>query len=153
MSTTSSIANTLNSQASTSTKTTTPASKSLTANDFINMMVTQLQNQDPTDPTKSSDLLAQMSQIGSLQASTDLQTSLKTLVLQNNLASAGSLIGKTVTGKDDVGADLGGVVSSVKVVDGALSLNLDNGSTLSMSNVLTVAPTVAASTSTTGKAA
>ena len=53
---------------------------SLKTADFIKMMVTQLQNQDPTDPVKNQDLLAQMSQIGQLQSSQDLQTSLKGLV-------------------------------------------------------------------------
>src|SRR5262245_59397869 len=33
----------------------------LKAEDFINMMVTQLQNQDPLEPAKNSELLAQMS--------------------------------------------------------------------------------------------
>ena len=115
----------------------------------------------PTEPTKSSDLLAQMSQIGSLQASTDLQTSLKTLTLQNSLSSAGSMIGKTVTGKDDNGADMKGIVTGVKVVDGSLSLNLDSGQSMSMSNVLSITQTVGAGatngtptgTTTTGAAA
>src|SRR5438477_13067402 len=55
--------------------------------DFIKMMITQLQNQDPMEPAKNEELLAQMSQIGQLQSSTDLQTSLKTLVMQNNIGS------------------------------------------------------------------
>jgi len=107
----------------------------LKATDFINMMVTQLQNQDPLQPTSNQDLLAQMSQIGQMQAATDLQTSLKTISLQNNISSAGNLIGKMVAGQDERGAPLNGLVNSVKVVDGAVSLELDNGKELSLSNV------------------
>ena len=118
--------------------------KSLQATDFINIMIQQLQNQDPTEPTKSSDLLSQMSQIGSLQANTDLQSSLKTMTSQNGLSNAASMIGKTVTGKDTDGTDMKGIVSSVKVSDGALSLLLDSGKSMSMANVLTVAPTTEA---------
>jgi flagellar basal-body rod modification protein FlgD len=99
------------------------------------MMITQLQNQDPLQPTKNEELLAQMSQIGQLQASTDLQSSLKTLVLQNNVSSSGNLIGKMVTGQDDRGNPIKGMVNSVRVVDGAVSLELDNGKSLSLSNV------------------
>src|SRR5213594_972790 len=62
---------------------------SLKPEDFIKMMITQLQNQDPMEPAKNEELLAQMSQIGQLQSSTDLQMSLKTLVMQNNIGSAG----------------------------------------------------------------
>jgi flagellar basal-body rod modification protein FlgD len=118
----------------------------LKATDFINMMVTQLQNQDPLQPTSNQDLLAQMSQIGQMQAATDLQTSLKTISLQNNISSAGNLIGKMVTGQDERGAPLNGMVNSVKVVDGAVSLELDNGKELSLSNVTGIsalAPTAA----------
>lgn len=110
-------------------------SSALKPEDFIKMMVTQLQNQDPLEPTKNQELLAQMSQIGQLQSATDLQNSLKTITLQNNLSSAGNLIGKMVTGQDERGKPLNGLVNSVKVVDGAVSLELDNGKTVSMSNV------------------
>src|SRR6185436_16112012 len=54
----------------------------LKAQDFIKMMITQLQNQDPKEPAKNEELLAQMSQIGQLQTSTQLQDSLKGMVLQ-----------------------------------------------------------------------
>ena len=103
--------------------------------DFIQMMITQLQNQDPLQPTSNEDLLNQMSQIGQLQSSTDLQSSLQTMTLQNNLSSAGNLIGKMVVGQDDKGNPLQGLVNSVKVVSGQVSLELDNGQELSMSNV------------------
>src|SRR5947207_1105994 len=107
----------------------------LQTDDFIKMMITQLQNQDPTDPVKNQDLLAQMSQIGQLQSSEDLQTSLKGLVLQNSLGSAGNLIGKMVQGLDGDGAPLNGLVTSVKVVDNNVSLELDNGQSLDLARV------------------
>lgn len=130
--------------------------KGLEATDFINIMIQQLQNQDPTEPTKSSDLLAQMSQIGSLQANTDLQTNLKNMTLQNGISNAAAMIGKTVTGKDTDGSDMDGIVTSVKVADGNLSLLLDSGKSITMNNVLTVAPTTGAAatpTPTPGKKA
>jgi flagellar basal-body rod modification protein FlgD len=140
-----SIASTLNSLASNASAANSSAStgkkKNLEASDFINMMITQLQNQDPTEPTKSSDLLAQMSQIGSLQSSTDLQASLKKMTLQNSVSNAASMIGKTVAGKDVDGTDMDGIVTSVKVVDGAISLQLDSGKSMSMDNVVSVMPT------------
>jgi flagellar basal-body rod modification protein FlgD len=109
--------------------------------DFIKMMVTQLQNQDPMQPSNSDQLLAQMSQIGQLQASTDLQTSLKSMVLQNNISSAGNLIGKHVQGLDDNGDPVDGLVNSVHVEkDKGVYLELDNGKTLPVASVTDVAP-------------
>jgi flagellar basal-body rod modification protein FlgD len=118
---------------------------SLKTEDFIKMMITQLQNQDPTDPVKNQDLLAQMSQIGQLQSAQDLQTSLKSMVLQNNLGAAGNLIGKMVQGMDDNNGTITGLVTSVRVVENEVSLELDNGQTLKLGRVTGISqPTTAA---------
>jgi flagellar basal-body rod modification protein FlgD len=136
--------NTVNNNNSTNSTTKAASKMSLKAEDFIKMMITQLQNQDPMEPAKNEQLLAQMSQIGQLQASTDLQTSLKTLVLQNNIGSASSLIGKKVNGLDEKGAKLDGIVTSVRVENDQVSLDLDNGKSVSLSNVISIAQTTPA---------
>lgn len=121
----------------------------LTTGDFINMMVTQLQNQDPMDPAKNSDLLAQMSQIGQLQSSSQLQDTLKSMMFQSQLSSASSLIGKSINGTlADGTTPVSGVVNSVSVVDGNVSLQLESGQQVSLSNVTGV--TGATGTTTTG---
>ena len=111
----------------------------LKAEDFIKMMVTQLQNQDPMEPAKNEELLAQMSQIGQLQSSAQLQESLKTMVLQNNIGSAGNLIGKKINGLDAKGAAVSGIVTAVRVEKDQVSLDLDNGQAISLSNVVSIA--------------
>jgi flagellar basal-body rod modification protein FlgD len=113
----------------------------LKAEDFIKMMITQLQNQDPMEPAKNEELLAQMSQIGQLQTSTALQESLKSMVLQNQIGSAGNLIGKTIEGLDDDNESVSGVVNSVSVVDNMVNLELDNGKRLPLDRVTKIAPT------------
>jgi len=110
----------------------------LKTEDFIKLMITQLENQDPTDPVKNQDLLAQMSQIGSLQASTSLQDSLKNLVMQNNLSSAGNLIGKMVQGMDDQNNTINGLVTSVQVQGDQVNLELDNGKSLQLGRVTAI---------------
>lgn len=117
----------------------------LTATDFIKMMVTQLQNQDPTQPASSDQLLAQMSQIGQLQASTALQTSLSGLVMQNQIGAAGNLIGKSVQGMDAQNNTVSGVVNSVRVQQNQVFLELDNSHELPLGNVTNIAPPPAAS--------
>jgi flagellar basal-body rod modification protein FlgD len=117
-----------------------PSKFALKTEDFIRMMITQLQNQDPLEPAKNEQLLAQMSQIGQLQASQDLQTSLKTLVLQNNLGSASSLIGKMVEGQDAQGEKITGLVTSIRVEGDQVMLELDNGKAMSLSRLTTIGP-------------
>ena len=133
---------TTNGVGSTSSSNTSSTSKGygLKTEDFINMMVTQLQNQDPLEPAKNEALLAQMSQIGQLESATQLQDSLKSMVIQNQIGSAASLMGKTVTGLvNDQPID--GVVTSVKVTTDGVTLELDNGYALPLNNVSEIAPT------------
>ena len=88
---------------------------SLTPNDFINLMVTELENQDPTQPESNDELLSQMSQIGQLESSDSLQSTLSGLASQNQIGAASSLIGKSVQGMDSGNNTVSGVVSSVSV--------------------------------------
>jgi flagellar basal-body rod modification protein FlgD len=111
----------------------------LKAEDFIKMMITQLQNQDPTSPAKNEELLAQMSQIGQLQSTTTLTDSIKTMVLQNQIGSASNLIGKNIEGLDDQDKPVKGIVNSVRVEDNNVVLELDNGNKLQLGRVTSIA--------------
>ena len=106
-------------------------------------MVTELQNQDPLDPTDSNQMLSQMSEIGQLQSSDNLQTSLTSMVQQNQVSAASSMIGKLVQGTDANKNPLVGIVSAVQVSSTGVNLTLNNGATLPMNNVtaITDAPT------------
>src|SRR5215213_4061210 len=110
----------------------------LKTEDFIKMMITQLQNQDPMEPAKNQDLLAQMSQIGQLQSATTLQDSLKGMVTQNQIGAAAALIGKNVQGLDNNDDPITGVVTSVRVEQDGVSLELDNGTTLPIARVTSI---------------
>ncbi len=111
----------------------------LQTEDFIKMMVTQLQNQDPMEPAKNQELLAQMSQIGQLQSATTLQESLKGMVTQNQIGSAAALIGKNVEGLDGNDDPVTGLVTSVRVESDGVSLELDNGKRLPLTRVTSIA--------------
>lgn len=111
----------------------------LKTEDFIKMMITQLQNQDPTEPAKNEQLLAQMSQIGQLQSATTLQESLKGMVTQNQIGAAAGLIGKSVEGLDANNDPVDGLVTSVQVASDGVSLELDNGQRLALSRVTSIA--------------
>jgi flagellar basal-body rod modification protein FlgD len=113
----------------------------LKTEDFIKMMITQLQNQDPLEPAKNQELLAQMSQIGQLQSATSLQESLKGMALQNQIGSASALIGKTVQGLDAQDDPVSGLVNSVKVGSEGVTLELDGGRSLLLSRVTQISPT------------
>ncbi len=112
--------------------------------DFIKMMITQLQNQDPMEPAKNQEILAQMSQIGQLQSATTLQSSFQSIAMQSQIGSAAGLIGKSVQGLDTNDDPVDGVVNSVKVEKDGVSLELDNGKTLALDHVTSIGGTAAA---------
>jgi flagellar basal-body rod modification protein FlgD len=135
--------NTSSSSNSSSSNSSSANPYNLSPEDFINLMVTQLKNQDPTQPASSSDLLAQMSQIGQLESSTQLQTTMQSVTLQTQVGSASALIGKSVTGIDGSNNSVTGTVNSVSVAGGNVSLNLDSGDSMTLSQLSSVNATTA----------
>lgn len=67
-----------NSSSSTSTSgTSAPASnQTLGMNDFINLLTTELKNQDPTAPQDNTQMIAQMAQFSTLSATTSMNTTI-----------------------------------------------------------------------------
>jgi flagellar basal-body rod modification protein FlgD len=134
MSTISGISSTSSSSASSGT-----GVSSLSSSDFLKLMIQELQQQDPFNPTDANQLLTQMSQISNLQSNASMVSSLSSLTLQQSIGAGGNLIGKTVSGIDDGGNQIQGVVTSVKVVNKQVRLELDSGSDLPMDNVTQIA--------------
>ena len=113
---------------------TTNSLTSLTSQDFTNMLVAELQNQDPTQPVTNSDLMQEVGQIQSIQATHQLTTTLQSVLLGQNVATAGNLIGRLVKGQDANGNPVSGTVSSVSIANGTATLNVGN-STMPLGNV------------------
>lgn len=112
----------------------------LNTSDFVHMMITQLQHQDPLNPTNSDQLMSEMSQIGQLQSTSQLQTTLQGLATQTQIGAASSLMGKQVTGLDANSNPVSGLVASVQVTSTGVNLQLQNGTELALSNVATISP-------------
>ena len=65
--------------------------------DYLQLMVQQLQNQTMDNATATSDMLNQLVQMSVVEMMTKVQTSIDSLVEANTLTYAASLVGKTVT--------------------------------------------------------
>ena len=77
----------------------TPKPESLGKDDFLKLLVTQLQHQDPLNPNDSAEFTAQLAQFSSLEQLGNVNANLEYLKLalaSNNNAQAVSLIGKQV---------------------------------------------------------
>ncbi|TVQ54589.1 MAG: hypothetical protein EA377_05195 [Phycisphaerales bacterium] len=110
----------------------------MSSEDFIKIIFTELSNQDPFDPNDSAALLEQISAIRSIESDLKLTQQLESLVLENQLASAGNLIGKFVGGLNTENDRVAGYVVSVIREGKTVNLELDNGWVMPMQNVETI---------------
>ena len=94
---------------------------------FLTLLVAQLKNQDPTNPTDSGEYLAQLASFSSVEQQIQTNTKLDSIIQSNLLGQAGSVIGRTVTSID---GSQTGVVISVKLVSNSLIANLDDGTSM-----------------------
>jgi flagellar basal-body rod modification protein FlgD len=94
----------------------------VTRDDFLKLLITELQSQDPLEPMKNSEFLGQIATLNQIESYATLTDSLRGLQHSGDLASASSLIGKAVIGVTDDGLEGGGIVSRVVVLDGNVKL-------------------------------
>lgn len=111
--------------------------------DFMNILLKQLQYQDPFEPMDNDQMLSQISQIRNMEMSMTLTESLKTLTEQQRMSSAAAMIGQYVTGtvKDADGNAyvLAGLVRGISFDNnGQPILNLDSGAALPLKNLTSV---------------
>ena len=111
---------------------------SMGSEDFIRIIFTELANQDPFQPNDSAALLDQLNSIRSIESDIDLMERLESLVFENKLAGASSLIGKFITGLNGTNDRVGGTVVSVLRSGDDVGLELDNGWILPVDSVETI---------------
>jgi len=112
----------------------------LSSEDFFKLLVTELRQQDPLQPTKTSDLIGQVSQIRSIELSKNLTDALTQVTQNQRVAGASELIGKYVTatlaGLDGTAQQISGVVTGVQFDStGSAVLELDTGQSIPADSV------------------
>jgi flagellar basal-body rod modification protein FlgD len=116
---------------------------SLKSEDFFKILVTEMRQQDPFEPTKTSDMINQVSQIRGIELNGQLTDTLSNMARSQRTAGASELLGRFVTAlvpQGDGGvAELRGLVTGVRFnPDGAAVLELDNGDAVLASQVTRV---------------
>jgi flagellar basal-body rod modification protein FlgD len=73
-------------------------------NEFLQLLVTQMQNQDPLDPMRNEEFIAQLAQFSALEQMVNMNSTLVTLTMLEssiNNSQAVNLIGKRITVEGD----------------------------------------------------
>ena len=111
----SSISNNTATQRTAATETASTASY----DNFLKLLLTQMKNQDPTEPMKSTDYMAQLATFSQVEQTVKSNAKLDALLSSSTWAQADSVIGRTVSTAD--GKISGEVLSVTIASDGAVA--------------------------------
>ncbi|MBP2633963.1 MAG: flgD [Firmicutes bacterium] len=135
--------------------TSTSSNDALGKEEFLQLLTTQMQYQDPLDPQDNSEYVAQLAQFSALEQMTNLNTTATTLsdttsTISTSLlvAQASNFIGKEVTWTDSNNTVQNGQVTSVKITDGKPYVVVDNNDVVDIS-AITLVGTVSSTSTTT----
>jgi len=115
------------------------AFKQVDLDDFLKLMITELQNQDPLNPMDNQALLQQITQIREIESNQRLSSTLQSVLLGQSVATASSLLGQTVRGLANGSQQITGKVDRVSIEDGAAKLHVGDD-TIELSNVAEILP-------------
>lgn len=126
-----------------SVATATTASKTASAgkansidyNAFLQLLVAQLQNQDPTQPMDSTAYMSQLASFSQVEQQVASNAKLESLLAASALQSANLALGHTVTSAD---GSISGKVSSVEITSDGPLAQLSNGKSLLIGPGVTV---------------
>jgi len=116
--------------------------------DFLKLLVAQMQNQDPTNPTDDTQMASQLAQFSALEQMTNVAQSVDQLSSTMQLGQTFDLIGHDIAYTQSDGSTASGVVDGVSVSDGAATLDV-GGVSVSPSAITAVGQSVPSTDTTT----
>jgi flagellar basal-body rod modification protein FlgD len=106
--------------------------------DFLKLLIVQLENQDPTRPVDDKEFIAQLAQFSSLEQMTEMNNALLKLIANYKADMSYSLLGKQVEVLDaSTGEPKSGVVTEITFSEGGPQISF-NGLSYSINDVVRV---------------
>jgi flagellar basal-body rod modification protein FlgD len=122
-----------------STSTTTPtASNTVDYNTFLQLLIAEMKNQDPTNPMDTSQYMSQFAQLSTVEQAMQTNSKLDSLLSSQALSQADGLIGKTVTFTDSTWASFTGKVASISINTNGSVATLADGTKVAIGPGLTI---------------
>lgn len=127
--------------------------------DFLKLLITQLQNQDPSSPMDNSQFISQMATFSTLEQIVNIGSKMDTIMEYNKLNSSlnySSFVGKEVrwhsideTGEEPIIKEGTGVIDSIQYKDGNVLFILEDGTKLEPGNISEIMNSSSSSSSST----
>jgi flagellar basal-body rod modification protein FlgD len=125
--------------ATTASSTKKAADSVLGKDDFLKLMVAQMKNQDPMNPSDDKDNIAQMAQFSSLEQITNLATATQDLANRMSMTQNVGLLGHTVTYTGTDGTAVSGQVDGLDLAsDGTTTLSVAGNAGIDPASITTV---------------
>lgn len=105
------------------TSSTSQSAPTLNYNDFLQLMIAQLQNQDPLNPTDSSQFMSQIAEFSNVEQGINANSKLDQLLVNSNISQASTMIGLQITGTDGTT----GIIQSVRIDSSGSTAVLTDG--------------------------
>jgi flagellar basal-body rod modification protein FlgD len=118
--------------------TTNTSSNTVDYNTFLQLLIAEMKNQDPTNPMDTSQYMSQFAQLSSVEQAMPTNTKLDSLLSSQALSQADGLIGKNVSFTDSTGATFTGKVTSVSINSDGSIATLDDGTKVAVGPGLTI---------------
>jgi flagellar basal-body rod modification protein FlgD len=126
------------SKSSSTSSTTSTSSTGVDYNTFLQLLIAEMKNQDPTNPMDTSQYMSQFAQLSSVEQAMQTNTKLDSLLSSQSLSQADGLIGKTVSFTDATGASFSGKVASISINSDGSVATLENGTKVAIGPGLTI---------------
>ena len=101
-----------------------PKKTTLDYNSFLKLLVAEMKNQDPTNPTDTAKYISELASFSSVEQGVNTNKKLDSLMTSIQLSQAQSLIGRTLS--DPSGASLG-VIKAIEIGDTTSIAIMANG--------------------------
>ncbi len=128
-----------------STTTTRTPNQSMDSEVFMSLLVTQLQNQDPSSPMDTNEMIAQTTQLAMMEKLTEMATASEEGFSLQMRTAAAALVGETVTYTNPAGVEITGLASSVSFANAVPQVTV-NGEAVALDVISGVTRPVEATT-------
>lgn len=123
---------------STTSSSSTSSSNGVDYNTFLQLLIAEMKNQDPTNPMDTSQYMSQFAQLSTVEQATLTNSKLDSLLSSQSLTQADSLIGRNVSFTDSTGATFSGKVASVSINSDGSVATLEDGTKVAVGPGLTL---------------
>lgn len=105
---------------------------------YLQLLIAEMKNQDPTNPTDASEYMSQFAQFSMVEQAVNTNTKLDSMLSASALEQADGLIGHTISFTSTDGVATSGQIASISIISGGSVATLTDGSSVYLGEGVTI---------------